>query len=662
MGWAYDGLAACLANSDCNIPAPQLAITAPSAVSQPVLQLQGTSSEPLSSVTYQVGTLTGQEGYVTHQHFDPGLEAFTTASFECVDVLLEAGDNAITVTATDLAGNQATWSQTINYTDDGNPPALTLYWPQNNASLSGDSFTIRGLLDDPTATVTAEITDGNGIINQVAGLVERNGLLWVEDLPLGPGANTVLLTMTDAAGHSSAENLTVNKIDPVVTIGDLSGTDVNQPRISVSGTVTQTGYKVWVNGKEAAINGQSWLAEDVPLQDAGCALVQARAIPLSDNNGYGTGGSGGTSSTMANPGNPVSAQAKDAEANVDKPDEIVEVLYHKARVDYWVREDGLDETVTEDTFWGRNQTGHSYSDDCYGSSEVRYYTWFDADWNERDEGTSQSGGSPACGVKTASEPQPYGHPEWMDEFCSVQAHRVDADEFHTFQRVRAREAVTAYELHTGGKAAIQRQNLFALTGLAYGIGNPFYPEVDSDAQAYAIPYTSVKLGTLGYLGSDSYLYKALPDNKSLDVTPNVPGRPYYRYSQPDRQKYRLWILANNIPLAPDHVAPLAKFCVGQKMSFAPQWTPGTPPYASADYLWAIPERYVNHQWQLMKTIGDPPAEAQAKVRVSRFGPSGIQERHQGTCRSGLPEAFQRTLRHPSWPPARRCRAVYHRRS
>ena len=39
------------------------------------------------------------------------------------------------------------------------------------------------------------------------------------------------------------------------------------------------------------------------------------------------------------------------------------------------------------------------------------------------------------------------------------------------------------------------------------------------------------------------------------------------------------------------------------MSFAPQWTPGTPPYASADYLWAIPEKYVNHQWQLMKTIG-----------------------------------------------------------
>ena len=360
----------------------------------------------------------------------------------------------------------------------------------------------------------------------------------------------------------------------------------------MSGTVTQTGYKVWVNGKEAAINGQSWLAEDVPLQDAGCALVPARAIPLSDNNGYGTGGSGGTSSTMANPGNPVSAQAKDAEANVDKPDEIVEVLYHKARVDYWVREDGLDETVTEDTFWGRNQTGHSYSDDCYGSSEVRYYTWFDADWNERDEGTSQSGGSPACGVKTASEPQPYGHPEWMEEFCSVQAHRVDADEFHTFQRVRAREAVTAYELHTGGKAAIQRQNLFALTGLAYGISNPFYPEVDSDAQAYAIPYTSVKLGTLGYLGSDSYLYKALPDNKSFDVTPNVPGRRYYRYSQPDKKKYRLWILANDTPCNFD-LSPT--FCVGEYITFSSGWSPGTPPgiLPSSSTKWTLTGNYKN---------------------------------------------------------------------
>jgi len=243
--------------------------------------------------------------------------------------------------ATDRAGNSSTslCNYTLDYFGVTNPPALTLYWPQDGARVSGTSFTLRGLLDDPTATVTAQITDTNGAASQAEGLVERNGLLWVENLPLGPGTNTLTLTMTNAAGLSSSSRLTVIQGDVTLTIGDLSATDLYQPRIPVSGTISSDAYSVWVNGVAATNvwpNGDgtwSWQAESVPVNEGGTAVVQARAIPNTDNGGQGTGGSGGTTATMANPGNPSSPDARDAEADPEKRPQVVQVQYSRGRVD-----------------------------------------------------------------------------------------------------------------------------------------------------------------------------------------------------------------------------------------------------------------------------------------------------------------------------------------
>ena len=177
-------------------------------------------------VANPAGAFTGLEGYVTRQWFDTNLLAFTTNWFECLDIQLTNGANTITLYATDRAGNVSTsvLSYTLDYSGVTSGPALTPYWPQDGAQVSGTSFTLRGLLDDPTATVTAQITDANGVIGQVEGLVERNGLLWVENLPLGPGANMLTLMMTNAAGLPSSTSLTVTQSDVVLTIADLSAT------------------------------------------------------------------------------------------------------------------------------------------------------------------------------------------------------------------------------------------------------------------------------------------------------------------------------------------------------------------------------------------------------------------------------------------------------
>lgn len=106
----------------------------------------------------------------------------------------------------------------------------------------------------------------------MCAVVERDGLLWVEDLPLADGANTLTLTLTDAAGNVSVTNLNVIKSDLILTMDPVSG-DLWQPTVTVSGTVSDTSYAVWVNGVHAEVNTSTgtWTASGVPVNDGGTA-------------------------------------------------------------------------------------------------------------------------------------------------------------------------------------------------------------------------------------------------------------------------------------------------------------------------------------------------------------------------------------------------------
>jgi hypothetical protein len=269
---------------------------------------------------------------------------------------LTNGVNTITLHATNLAGNTATSvrTYTLDYTGV-TAPVLTLYWPQDGAKISGSSLTLRGLLDDPTATVSAQITDGNGVTSQADGLVERNGLLWVENLPLGPGASTLTLSMTNAICQFSIVSLTVTQSDVALTIGNLSNQDLNQPFIYVSGSIDAEGYTVWVNRVQATLyGGGTWGAVNVPVCEGGTAVIQARAIPSSE------GGTGKTVSTMADPGNPSSPQARDAEADPDKPPIVVQVEYDKLLTDSSVGPPpaSVPGVSHEDILWDFGMPGH----------------------------------------------------------------------------------------------------------------------------------------------------------------------------------------------------------------------------------------------------------------------------------------------------------------
>jgi hypothetical protein len=55
--------------------------------------------------------------------------------------------------------------------------------------IASSNFTLRGLVDDETANVSAQIVTSDGTTNLALGLVERSGRLWIEGLPVGDGTN-----------------------------------------------------------------------------------------------------------------------------------------------------------------------------------------------------------------------------------------------------------------------------------------------------------------------------------------------------------------------------------------------------------------------------------------------------------------------------------------
>jgi len=112
--------------------APVLTITNPasSLVIRPYIQLQGYAEEELEKIEFDVvntnGVMTNMAGFVTDDFFDTNLFRFTTHYFQCYDVALTEGTNAITLRASDLAGNVGSTNVvlTLDYATATNPPVL----------------------------------------------------------------------------------------------------------------------------------------------------------------------------------------------------------------------------------------------------------------------------------------------------------------------------------------------------------------------------------------------------------------------------------------------------------------------------------------------------------------------------------------------------------
>ncbi|HEY4416376.1 MAG TPA: hypothetical protein VGO57_11855 [Verrucomicrobiae bacterium] len=266
---------------------PQIVITNPTSglVTQPMIELQGYSPESLSHISYDItnaaGFLANQQILVLNEAYDTKTYDFTSPTFQGFDISLTKGLNVITIHATDRAGNTTAtnFSFTLDYASKTNPPEVQIIWPQDKTSISGTNFTLRGMLSDFTATVSVTITDPHDNSNIINGTVERDGKFWVEDLPLSSGTNQMTLTVTDVVGNTVITNLSVSQSALVFTINDVA--DPNQlwqHTVSLTGTISDHTYAVWVNGVKGINNGDgTWSAVHVPVTQGGTASFDGHA-------------------------------------------------------------------------------------------------------------------------------------------------------------------------------------------------------------------------------------------------------------------------------------------------------------------------------------------------------------------------------------------------
>ncbi|HZV82967.1 MAG TPA: hypothetical protein VFF53_12445, partial [Geobacteraceae bacterium] len=122
---------------------------------------------------------------------------------------LVSGANAVTVVATDKAGNQQVDSRTITF--DPMAPVLTVSSPADNSSSAQSFITLTGTVNE-SSTVSVS---NNGGTPQAASISGRN---FTATVNLVPGVNTIVITATDLAGNVSSAKRTITYDGATITM------------------------------------------------------------------------------------------------------------------------------------------------------------------------------------------------------------------------------------------------------------------------------------------------------------------------------------------------------------------------------------------------------------------------------------------------------------
>jgi len=547
---------------------PVLVITQPvgGVTARPVITISGYSPGPLNSLTYDVansaGTVTNLPGFVTSQAIDPVSRLFTTNSFSCYDVSLANGTNQVTFHATDPAGNSSTtvWSVALNLASNTNPPVFSLYYPQSGASVAGTQFTLNGQVDNPTASVTAQIRDSFGNSSNVAALVEANGVVWAENLPLSTGSNWVTITLQDASGNQSSSNLVVVGAGAsALTVDPVDPSDLTNSNCTVTGTVASGNTQVWVNGVAAGgmvLNADGtwdWTASYVPLNSGGTAIIQARALPTSINGGYGTSQDVPEDNAIA--GNPQSIGSVTLQYVPEKPASLFVEEWHTTNA-----------VTTTDSLY----QGSWYSVTLLGAQDltntlvlqsapqtaygVRYGFTYNWQYNLQPSGDALSDIASNFGFKEQDFMASNGHGTgirvwgasgpvgngtnivgsniyswrqrvWQDDTFEVTPPPALVPGATTVTYSSDYRERVKMLLRTGGKHTFGAYHNFLITASATNSVNKLQPVVQP---AYCIVVLGRNLSSAPPYVQGT-LYLALPDNTDLDLTPLVDS-PRYDFS------------------------------------------------------------------------------------------------------------------------------------
>ncbi len=168
-------------------------------------------------------------------------------------------------------------------------------------------------------------------------------------------------------------------------------------------------------------------------------------------------------------------------------------------------------------------------------------------------------------------------------------------DYQTEKDTGSRHAQATMILQTGGKAVSRQENLFCLGATAAQIlcvktPIPVWANPPPPAVPPVLPQNIQIMGES--LDTNGNLYVVLPDNDTLDVTPQLQGVDYYTFTE-NQQKYTLTITANNTNLSNSILGGQPEFCVGQQVTMAVNWQPALPSAVWVNYNWVFQPDYIN---------------------------------------------------------------------
>ncbi|HSY19510.1 MAG TPA: hypothetical protein VK815_14305 [Candidatus Acidoferrales bacterium] len=572
-------------------------------VAKPYLQLQGFANGAVYSLSYDLsnaaGVFTKQDVFVSDQVFDVSTFAFTTNYFQAYDVPLATNANNITLHAADRAGNITTTNFTVilDYSSTTNPSVLTLLWPQDGMRVSGTNCAIRGTFSDETGTLVAQVVTGLGttniVTNTVNGLIERNNMFWLENVPLN-GTNQITIQATNAAGIMTTTNFTILPASFNLVVG--LGPIWDSYRGNVIGYVADANATIWVNGVQGTnYHDGTWSADGVPVYGCGTATFDVSA-----SSGAGTAA---ISTELEMPPKIIVTGYALAESNVDSllflPGASIST---DINVNYHAGFSPVPVGGSQYRFAGN--AGRYY--DLIGTNDNITGTWSESATNAIETFIDPATGTHVYpydfAVHSNLTTLPHMDPPVTHFYARGQRFQFDFSENNPAEHQRltlSLDAQTVETLYTGGKSPVLRQTLFSLghdTVQSYqpvpagALSWVLFPWQTVLFQTNVLDNSRVQLGALVQPpAADGNIWKNLPGNSSgIDVTPHVPGAKNFG-TRPTLGFYQLHMTANGNDL----FNATASFCVGQKITFGVTGFPAGIDPAQTTYQWYFPGTYVN---------------------------------------------------------------------
>ena len=128
---------------------------------------------------------------------------------------LDDGSHTVTINCKDHDGNAAAQKSTT-YTVDTVPPTLNVTAPTDNLITNTAALTVAGITNDATSSPVEIKITLNGA--DQGGVTVGSGGAFTKSITLADGANTIVITATDAAGKVSTvtRNVTLDTSVPVI--------------------------------------------------------------------------------------------------------------------------------------------------------------------------------------------------------------------------------------------------------------------------------------------------------------------------------------------------------------------------------------------------------------------------------------------------------------